>query len=142
MSSVKVKIQRTMTIEEAFPEVDPGVVPFGTRVLVQIMRVTTMSRGGIVIVQETQDTEKWNIQVAKVIALGPLAFKNRQTMEPWPEGMWAQPGDFVRVPRWNGDRLDVDVAGSDETISFVCFNDNDIISKYTVNPLDVRTYIL
>lgn len=131
-----------MTMGEAFPEVDPGIQPLGTRILVQIMRTTMKSKGGLILVEETRETEKWNIQVAKVIALGPLAYRNRGTQEAWPEGMWVQPGDFVRVPRWNGDRVEVAVAGSEEPVMFVVFNDHDITAKYTADPLSVRTYIL
>lgn len=142
MSSVK-QHTPTMAMDEAFPEVDPGVIPLGTRVLVQLMRTTRKSRGGIMLVSETRDTEKWNIQVAKVIKLGPLAFKNRSTQETWPEGMWAEIGDFVRIPRWNGDRVEVPVEGEgEEPIVFVMFNDHDLTGKYTADPLEVRTYIL
>lgn len=142
MSSVKV-IQGAVSMEEAFPEVDPGVVPLGTRVLVQIMRAAKMTKSGIILAAETQETDKWNIQVAKVIALGPLAFRNRETKDPWPEGIWAKIGDFVRIPRWNGDRIEVPVDGQPtDPIMFVTFNDHDILGKYTRSPLEVPTYYL
>jgi len=67
-------------LAEAFPAVDAGVRPFGSRVLVQIRTPRKISKGGIIIDLGTQETEKWNTQVAKVISLGPLAYKNRTTM--------------------------------------------------------------
>lgn len=129
------------TLEEAFPAVDPEIVPLGGRVLVQLRRVATKTKGGIVLVEETQDTVKWNNQVAKVIALGQLAFRNRQTMEPWAEGIWVQVGDFIRCPRWNGDRIEVPVKDGDPVV-FVVFNDHELITKLTGDPLKMKTYIL
>lgn len=129
------------TMEEAFPVVDPGSVPLGNRVMVQIRRTAAKTRSGIVLVEETKETVKWNGQVARVHNLGPIAFKNRENAEPWPEGMWAEVGDFVRVPRWGGDRIEVPVKGGDPVV-FVCFQDHELISKVTGDPLVMRTYIL
>ena len=82
---------------EAFPAVNAGIQPFGSRVLIQIRTPKKVSRGGIILDTGTQDTEKWNTQVGKVISLGPLAFKNRNDMSPWPEGDWCTVGEFVRL---------------------------------------------
>ena len=73
-------------IDDAFPNVDFGVRPLGSRVLVQIRRPKTKSKGGIIYADYTKDAEQDNTQVAKVIAVGPLAYKNRQTMELWQIG--------------------------------------------------------
>lgn len=131
-------------IQEAFPEVDPGAVPVGGRILVQwrqTIKKTTSS--GIMLVEETKETEKWNNQVAKVIALGPLAFKKRDTLEPWPEGSWVQVGDFVRLPKWGGDRWEVPFGNPDEgeTALFSVFNDHEVIAKVTGDPLKVRAFL-
>jgi co-chaperonin GroES (HSP10) len=130
------------SMEDAFPDVEPTTEPLGGRVLVQLRRTSKKSAGGIVLVEETRDTQKWNNQVAKIVALGPLAFRNRETKEFWPEGAWVRVGDYVRVPRWNGDRIEVPVKGSDEPVVFVVFNDHELISKVKGDPLAVRTYIL
>lgn len=128
----------------AFPDVDCQHVPFGGRVIVQIKRVRKKSKGGIELLKDTKETEAANTQVAKVIALGPLAFKMRTTMEPWPEGIWAKIGDFVRVPRWGGDRWLIEVPGEDEPAEFITFNDKELISglKPGVNPLSIRAFLL
>lgn len=126
-------------LAEAFPAVDAGVQPFGSRVLVQI-RTPKKKVGSILLVQDTKDTEKWNTQVAKVIAVGSLAYKNRNTQELWPEGQWCQPGDFVRVPKYGGDRWEVPL-NKDENAMFVIFNDLDVIGKVTGDPLSVKAFI-
>lgn len=127
-------------LAEAFPAVDAGVQPFGSRVLVQIRTPRKVTRGGIILSSETQDTEKWNTQVAKVISVGPLAFKNRNTQESWPEGDWCKPGDFVRVPKYGGDRWEVAIS-RDDSAMFVIFNDLDIIGQVTGDPLKVKAFI-
>jgi co-chaperonin GroES (HSP10) len=126
---------------EAFPAVDAGIQPFGSRVLIQIRTPKKKTSGGIILDIGTQDTEKWNTQVGKVISLGPLAFKNRNDMTAWPEGAWCQAGEFVRVAKYGGDRWEVKVPDTDESAMFVIFNDLDIIGQVTGDPLKIKAFI-
>ena len=126
----------------AFPEVDSGMQAYGHRVVVQIRTARTVTEGGIVIPDEARETEKWNTQVAKVIRLGPVCFKNRDTLEEWPEGAWCQPGAFVRVPKYGGDRWEVPVAGRQhDPALFVLYKDTDILGEFTGDPLRVKAFI-
>lgn len=126
--------------EEAFPEADPGIQPFGSRILVQIRNPKRKTESGIILTEETQQTEYDNTQVAKVIDKGPLSFKNRNTLETWPEGDWCEKGDFVRVPKYGGDRWDVKI--DDSSIArFVIFNDLDIVGKVTGDPRKIKAFI-
>lgn len=127
-------------MEEAFPAANAGVQPFGSRVLVQIRTPKQTTASGIIIDTGSRDTEKWNTQVAKVITIGPLAYRNRNTMDPWPEGSWAHPGDFVRVPKYGGDRWEVPLQNGESAL-FVIFNDLDIIGKVEGDPLAIRAFI-
>jgi len=135
------------SVEQAFPDLDPGLMPFGSRVLVQKRSPRTLTRGGLIVPDEVQETEFWNTQVAKVITLGPGAFKNRDTLEAWPEGSWCKEGDYVRVPKYGGDRWFVDT--SDEVAKatgidkacFVIYNDLDLVGEITCNPMDVIAYL-
>ena len=61
-------------LAEAFPAVNAGIQPFGSRVLIQIRTAKSKTAGGIILTADTSDTEKWNTQVGKVVAVGPLAF--------------------------------------------------------------------
>jgi co-chaperonin GroES (HSP10) len=128
------------SLAEAFPEADPGVQPFGSRVLVQIRNPKQKTASGIILDVGTVETEKWNTQSAKVIGIGPLAFKNRNTMDSWPEGNWCQGGDFVRVPKYGGDRWEIDLGDAGSAL-FVIFNDLDIIGKVTTDPRKMRAFI-
>jgi len=134
-----------MTLDDAFPVVDPGVAPLGARILAQVKSVKKVSDSGIILVEETHDTEKWNTQVAKIIKLGPLAFKSRETGKDWIEGVWAKEGEYVRVPRWGGDRWVVPLNkedNNDEVAYFVIFNDHEVIGKITGDPLAIKNFIL
>lgn len=128
------------SLEEAFPEVDAGLQPYGSRLLVQIRTPKSRSKGGILLGNETKETELWNTQVAKVIALGPVAFRNRDTLEAWPEGDWCKPGEFVRVPKYGGDRWFVSLPNGDQAL-FTLFKDLDIIGRVTCDPLSVVAFI-
>jgi co-chaperonin GroES (HSP10) len=126
----------------AFPEVTPGQRPFGGRVIVQLRRVKKKS-GMIIIVDETKENEKWNNMIGKIVAIGPLAFKNRDTMQPWAEGSWAEIGDFVRVPRWGGDRWERPVPDEDgqDPVLFMTINDHELISAVTDDPFSFKAYV-
>ena len=129
----------------AFPSVDPGAKPLGGRILVQLRRTKKKATSaGIILVEETKETEKWNNMVAKVLIVGPLAFKNRDTMQGWPEGSWCSVGDYIRVPKWGGDRWEVKVPGEDDLEDpalFMILNDHEIIAKVTCSPLEMRAFI-
>ena len=126
-------------LAEAFPAVDAGIQPFGSRVLVQIRTAKTKTSGGIILTSDTSDTEKWNTQIGKVISVGPLAFKNRNNMESWPEGDWCKEGEYVRVAKYGGDRWEVPL--EDGAALLVIFNDLDIIGSVTGDPLKIKAFI-
>ena len=134
-------------IDQAFPAIEPGLTPFGSRILVQMRSPRPVTAGGIILPDDAQETEFWNTQVAKVIALGPVAFKNRDTLEPWPEEDWCQEGDFVRVPKYGGDRWFVTLPGAEsarigvDKLCFAMFNDLDMIGQITCDPMEVIAYL-
>jgi len=129
----------------AFPEVNAGQQPFGGRVVVQLRRIKkTVNGGRIILVAETKESEKWNNMIGKVVRIGPLAFKNRDTMASWPEGSWAEVGDYVRVPRWGGDRWERAVPGEDDEedpVLFMTINDHELIAKVTDDPLSFKAFV-
>ena len=132
-------------VKWAFPAVNPGAKPLGGRILVQLRRTRQKTTGaGIILVEETKESEKWNNMVAKVIEVGPLAFKNRDTMQSWPEGSWCEVGDYLRVPKWGGDRWEIRVPGEDdveEPVLFMTLNDHELIARITGNPLSFKAYV-
>ena len=137
--------ERESELAWAFPAVEPGAVPLGGRILVQLRRTKKKSTSsGIILVEETRETEKWQNMVAKVLAIGPIAFKHRDTMQPWPEGTWCEVGDYIRVPKWGGDRWEVQVPGEDafeDPALFMVLNDHEVIAKLTGDPLSMKAFL-
>ena len=129
----------------AFPSVEPGARPLGGRILVQLRRTKKKATSaGIILIEETKETEKWQNMVAKVIEIGPLAFKHRDTMQSWPEGSWCVAGDFIRVPKWGGDRWEVKVPNEDDLEDpalFMILNDHEAIAKVVGDPLAMKAYL-
>ena len=143
-------ISDTGELAWAFPDVQPGQEPFGGRVVIQLLRIRkTAANSRIILVDETKEAEKWQNMIGKVVKIGPLAYRNRDTMQPWPEGAWAQVGDYVRVPKWGGDRWERPVLvpaipGEEENsppVLFMTVNDHELISRVTDDPLSYRTFI-
>jgi co-chaperonin GroES (HSP10) len=149
-------------LAEAFPDVAPGMKPLGNIALFMIRRPKVFTKGGIRLPSEARATEYYNTQVAKVISLGPLAFSTVRSVDgvetviPWPEGPWFKPGDYVRVPKYGGDRFAVkatvreivtDAAtGSkkpidvEDDIIFALFKVRDVIGFIDGDPRTVRAY--
>lgn len=140
------------SMEDAFPTVSPGLRPFGNLVLCQIRKARSQTAGGIITPDEILATEQYNTQVAKVLAIGPIAFKNRGTGDDWPEGAWAKPGMFVRVPKYQGDRWTktftrkgIDHRGQEvdvtDEVNFVLFKDLALLGEFEDDPLSVRAFL-
>lgn len=127
-----------------FPKVSPGFRPFGSRVLVQIRSAKSMSAGGIIFTDTTKDTERDNTQVAKVLAVGPLAYRNRGTMEPWPEGSWCSAGEYVFIPKYGGIRFERKVPSGvdayDDHVQFAVIDDLNVIGIVD-DPLAIKAFV-
>jgi len=115
--------------EECFPKIDSGVEVAGDRVLVQLRRQKIKSKGGIIFVEETQQTLKFNETVAKVVQVGPLAYKSPDTLEPWIEGPWCKEGDLVRTIKYGGDRFVVEPDDDGGPVVFITLQAREIISR-------------
>jgi hypothetical protein len=51
-------------------------------------------------------------------------------------------GDFVRVPRWNGDRFEIEAPDGKGLVTFVIFNDHEVFARVTTDPLKVKAFLL
>lgn len=110
---------------DCFPAVDPGIQLKGNRIVVQLRKAKDVSKGGIILVSDTKATEKWNEVIAKVVAVGPLAYRDLSTLETWPEGAWVEVGDLVRVIKYGGDRWAV--PHGDGEVVFIILQDREVI---------------
>lgn len=140
------------SLSQAFPTIDPGIKPLGSRVLVQIKQIARFTKGGIELPAEAIKTEQYNTQVARVVALGPLAFKTifksaddqTEVIKDWPDGAWYGVGDFIRVPLYGGDRFTVPFRNSRKEIDHVIFalyKPTDALGIITADPLSIKAHL-
>jgi co-chaperonin GroES (HSP10) len=115
--------------QECFPDVDPGVEILGDRVLVQLRREKSTSKGGIILIDETRQTLRYNETVAKVISIGPLAYKSPEDLTPWVEGPWCKVGDLVRTIKYGGDRFVLQPDDEGAPVVFITLQAREVISK-------------
>jgi co-chaperonin GroES (HSP10) len=118
----------TRSEEECFPTIETGIEVAGDRVLVQLRREKSTSKGGIILVDETRQTLRFNETVAKVIQIGPLAYKSPEDLTPWPEGNWCNVGDLVRTIKYGGDRFVVQPDDEGSPVVFITLQAREIIS--------------
>lgn len=109
-----------------YPEVDHGIEPLGGMILVMGKFVPEETKSGIVLLDEFKATETHDVQLGRVVAIGPLAFKNKDTLEPWKEGPWVEKGDYVFVPRV-GARISPIVNG--QRYQYVMLSDTQVQAK-------------
>lgn len=130
------------SLEEAFPDVSPGIRPYADRVIVQIRTPKNVSAGGIILPDEARETELWNTQVGKIVAIGDTCFVNQDTLEPWAEGKWFKVGDYVRVSKYGGDRWRMPIPGRRGEYALFCtIREVDAIGEVLGNPLDIVAYL-
>lgn len=144
MSAVVASLVDYGSIEEAYPSVDPEFIPAGNQVLFQLRTPKNKTRGGLYLpeISSLEDTNQWNTQVAKVVALGPVSFCDRDTLKPWPEGAWVKLGQFVRIPLHGGDRWWLPIPGRTDHRALFCVHvDLSIKGIYTGDPLSVDPYV-
>ena len=132
------------SLEEAYPPVDPEFTPAGTQILFQLRTPKNVTRGGIALPETArmEDIAQWNTQIARVVALGPVCYKDRDTLKDWPEGPWCKPGDFVRIPMHGADRWWIPIPGRDDHRAlFVVHKDLEVKGQYHGDPLLVDAFL-
>ena len=131
------------SIEEAYPHISPiqlGIEPLGSYLLVQMRMSKQSTAGGLILVSDTKEFDQYQNVLAKVIALGPLAFKNRTTAEEWPEGKWADVDDYVYVPKYTHNSRQIEYG--DEQIELRFVKDTDLIAKVSQQAaLSLKAYV-
>lgn len=79
--------------------------PTAWRVSVMVPDVEEVTKGGIIRPDLVRDNEKILNVFAKVVELGPLAYKRNDMIQ---AGPWCKPGDTVLISKYAGSRVLVD----------------------------------
>ena len=113
-------------VAQHFPDVEVGAVPCGAQILVQLRTVKKTTAGGIILAEETKGFNNGNTQVGRVVSLGQIAFCNRESGDRWKEGVWADVGDIVVMPKYGGFRFEVPIPDSTDKAIFCVFQDVEV----------------
>lgn len=126
------------SIDDAFPDIDHGHDPCLSNYLVQVRRAKTKTAGGLYIPEDSRKAEAANTTVGKVVALGPICFKDPKSGKVWVEGPSFEVGEFLRIPRYGGFRFSVPYEG--EEVDFVIFDHLQQLAKIK-DPLKIIAYL-
>jgi co-chaperonin GroES (HSP10) len=79
--------------------------PAGFRILVRIPNLPEqMKKNALIMPEETRRLEEFAQLTGQVIALGPLAYRDRKRFG-WRRRPWCKPGDFVMMRAYSGTRF-------------------------------------
>lgn len=110
------------------------LTPRGWKVLIKMPQVEKITAGGIIRVDAVVEAEEYMSITAEVVAIGPLAYADRESGEPWATGPWCKVGDTVIVPKFVQFKLEIEeqeyrFINDDEVIAVV--HNQDAIKVYT-----------
>jgi len=136
-------------LDARFPKIDPGIIPLGGQVVLQIALVPdTILSSGIILTSDVQQNEQYARKSAKVIAMGPVAFKSKLTGELW-TGMSDDEtsdyninlNDYVISPHVAGSRYQLKLDENDpnsKMIHFVACKDTEV--QFKIRPEKVLKF--
>ena len=113
---------------------DPTIRATGHYVLVAPRMPKTKTEGGIILADISIDAEKMNVSVAKIVDIGPSAFRDRVTGERWLGYPWCKVGDWVICPKFGTKQLSM------EDTNYSLLNDDEIMAVVS-DPEAIKAYI-
>lgn len=127
-------------LKECFPDVVIDMEPVGDLICCQV-KMPKEKIGSIILTDMDKDYDRWNTMIARVVKAGPVAFKDPDTLEAWPEGQWANIGDYVVIPKYGSVKFAKTIPGRKEKCLFAFLRCKDIRAVVTGNPLEVEEYV-
>tara|TARA_R110000796_G_C14540870_1_gene432897 strand:+ start:793 stop:1197 length:405 start_codon:yes stop_codon:yes gene_type:complete len=96
-------------------------IPIGWKVLVQAAQVKTQTSGGILLPSQAQDAEEYLTAHGNILALGALAYRDRETGQSW-KGHWPKAGDHITYGKYAGQKVVIN------NVKLLLLNDDEITS--------------
>jgi|TARA_R110002020_G_scaffold95080_2_gene228306 co-chaperonin GroES (HSP10) len=106
--------------------------PVGWKVLVQPIEPKKQTSGGIYLPDETVDAEEYLVAHGNILAMGDLAYHDRETGNIW-KGTWPKINDHVTFGRYAGQKLIID------NKKLLLLNDDEITAIIPEN-CEISTY--
>lgn len=101
--------------------------PSGWRILILPYKGSGKTKGGVLMADETIERNSLATVVGYVLAVGPLAYQDK---DKFPTGPWCKKGDWVMIGRYAGTRFRIE--GGEVRI----INDDEVIATI-LDPADV-----
>ena len=97
-------------------------VPMNWKVLVQPNKPKEKAEGGIILPSMAKDNESYLTAHGLIAAMGELAYRDRDTGDPWKMTVRPKVGDRVTYGKYAGQKIVVN------GVSFLILNDDEITS--------------
>ena len=107
--------------------------PVGWKVLVKPIEPKKKTDGGVYLPAQSVDAEEFIIAHGTIIAIGELAYRDRETGARW-KGTWPSIDDHVAFGRYAGQKLIVD------NQKFLLLNDDEI-TAIIPEGCNISTYV-
>lgn len=131
-----------MTLDECFKGCDKSEEdqadllpkPTGWRLLLEPMQIEQVTKGGIVLPEESQQYAEAECSIGKVVRLGPDCYKAAKFSAPW-----CREGDYVLHARHVGQKIQVrhPDGGSKK---YLLINDDDVRATIP-DPVRIKGYV-
>jgi co-chaperonin GroES (HSP10) len=141
------------TVEEAFPEVAVEFTPVTNKILVQFRQPRQQTASGLYLPPQTLEGLQQSTVIAKLLAVGPYAFKGTGKGREWSEdinGKRPKPGDYIVINKWGGVQFMVEPIGfvplpGDKSVHggkvlLAIMNDVDVFGSDVVDPVNAQMH--
>ena len=108
--------------------------PLNWKVLVQPHQVKMKTKGGLYLASQSKDNEEYMTAHGRVLALGDLAYKDRDTGQSWRMTTVPKEGDRVTYGKYAGQKVTIN------GVRLLLLNDDEITSILPES-VEVTSYI-
>ena len=96
--------------------------PLNWKILIQPAEISTETKGGIILPETAKDNQQILTAHGHVVAIGELAYRDRDTGAKWRQETTPKVGDFVTFGKYAGQKIVVN------NVRFILLNDDEITS--------------
>tara|TARA_R100000388_G_C7237102_1_gene158563 strand:+ start:489 stop:902 length:414 start_codon:yes stop_codon:yes gene_type:complete len=96
--------------------------PLNWKILIQPAEIATETKGGIILPEMAKDNQQILTAHGYVVAIGELAYRDRDTGAKWRQETTPKVGDFVTFGKYAGQKIVVN------NVRFILLNDDEITS--------------
>lgn len=100
LEEVRNKLNDAHITDDEIPDPDfTDLKVHGWHLAIRPVPIRSVTKGGIILADQTQDDIRWLTNVGRVVKVGPLCYDKKET---YGEEPWCKEGDFVVIPKFTG----------------------------------------